>query len=135
MISREASLELLRFARVTPPGAQYRGRSVHELEGRPFLTTGRDIEPVDPAQVTGQELFGRRAIRRGALEAWSAWSASQGSPPWRLFDSGRDPGEQPELNTKRPADLQALVSHYEPWARAHGVLATPRSSPEHGAGN
>lgn len=126
---------LLRFARVIPPGAQYRGRSVHELEGRPFLTTGGDIEPVDPAQVAGQELFGHRGIRRGALKAVSAWSASQGSLPWQLFDSGRDPGEQRELNTERPADLQALSSHYELWAREHGVLATPRSSPEHGAGN
>lgn len=122
---------LLRFAGVTPPGTQYRGRSVYALEGQPFLKTTGEIEPGDPQRVSGQELFGHRGIQRGSLKAVSAWAGPRGSLPWQLFDLAGDAAEQRDLGAARPEDLGALTSLYEQWAQERGVLATPNNGPSY----
>lgn len=124
---------LLRFAGVTPPGTQYRGRNVYALEGQPFLTTQGSIEPDDTTRISGQELFGHRGIRQGSLKAVSAWAGPRGSLPWQLFDLAADSAEQRELSAERPAALGALTSLYDQWASEHGVLETPRGGPGYAA--
>lgn len=120
---------ILRFARVTPPGTAYRGRSVHELEGRPFLTAAGDPEATAEERTSGQELFGHRGIQTNSLKAVSAWRGTNGSAPWQLFDLAVDPAEQHDLSTARSEDLDALLARYRQWASERGVLETPREGP------
>jgi arylsulfatase A-like enzyme len=92
---------------------------------------GIDILPYAAGEKDGvphETLFWRmfsnqRAVRHGDLKL--VWSGPAGplSPPGRLYDVVRDPGETRDLSAERPDDLKKLQALYDAW---NATLAEPK---------
>ncbi|MCB1686919.1 MAG: arylsulfatase [Halioglobus sp.] len=83
--------------------------------------------------VLGWEFIFRRAIRQGnwkavfSREEPAVGGAGPGEEPprWRLYDLGEDLTELHDLAGKHPAVLEGLVSNWNRYAQANGVVASP----------
>ena len=107
-----------------------------ELAGAPtpapedrILPAGRSIAPllrgevetVHPEATAGWEIFGRRAIRRGAWKA--AWLAPPlGKGDWALYNLEEDPGELTDLADERPEVLTELLAAWDGYVEENGVI-------------
>jgi arylsulfatase len=119
---------LLDLAGVTHPGARYKGREVAPMRGRSlrgWLEGGAEaVHP--PGTMTGWELFGRRAVRRGAWKALYVPGAD-GVARWQLYDLARDRGEVRDLAAEHPGILAELLRGWEEYAATVGVVDEPIS--------
>ena len=114
---------LLELAGAQHPGSVYQGRPVAPLMGRSMLSllSGQAEAVHGPEHVTGWELQGRKALRKGD------WKIVYANPPWgtgrwELFDLARDRAELHDLSAARSDKLQELVAEYERWAAKTGTL-------------
>ena len=87
-----------------------------------------------PHTVLGWEFIFRRAIRQGNWKAVFSREEQhpvgqpgpgQQAPRWRLYDLGEDLTELHDLAEKHPAILEGLVSNWNRYAQANGVVASP----------
>jgi arylsulfatase len=110
----------------------YQGREVLPLRGASMLPalTGESSYVHAEDYVMGWELFGRRAIRQGdwkivwdpAAIQWEPRDPQINYDSWRLYNLAEDPSEQIDLAQKQPDRLQALLEHWESYARETGVV-------------
>lgn len=114
---------LLELAGAQHPGTTYQGRSVAPLMGRSMLAllSGQAEAVHGPEHVTGWELQGRKALRKGD------WKIVHANPPWgtgrwELFDLARDRAELHDLSAMHPEKLHELVAEYARWAAKTGTL-------------
>ncbi|WP_137970984.1 arylsulfatase [Pseudomonas sp. F(2018)] len=114
---------ILDLAGVRHPGSRWRGREVAPLRGKSWLgwLSGETGAPHDEHHVTGWELFGMRAVRKGPWKAVYI-PAPLGPESWQLYDLSKDPGEIHDLAKHEPAKLAALIEHWHEYAEETGVV-------------
>jgi arylsulfatase len=108
------------------PGTEYEGRPVFAPRGRSLVPYLRDpgAAPYSDDEPVAFEIFGHGVVFMGP------WKAIRLRPPWepnswQLFNLAADPGEQRDLAADRPELLARLVSAYEDFAAANGVIEEP----------
>jgi arylsulfatase len=110
------------------PGTFYQGRAVEPVLGKSLASwlDGRADTIHADDTVTGWELHGRRAIRKGH---WKAVSLAYPGirEPWRLFDLTNDPGETRDLSESHPDKLAELLVAWDDYVRDKGVILEPLS--------
>ncbi|CAJ2500410.1 Uu.00g032630.m01.CDS01 [Anthostomella pinea] len=112
---------ILEMAGVKHPGPRFRGRDVVTPRGRswvPFLDgRTKNVHENGMQDVTGWELFGQRAIRRGD------WKAvfTPGPDEWELFDLSKDPGEIRDRAKEEPRILRELMVEWERYYQETGM--------------
>ena len=107
------------------------------LNGKPLAPLqGTSLDPVlsekddsirGPDAWIGWELFGNRAIREGNWKLLSL-CAPFGNGQWQLYDLSSDPGETTDVSGDRPDVTQRLISHWDEYSSANGVIL-PSTSP------
>lgn len=114
---------VLELAGVAHPGTRYKGRDVAPVRGRLWVAhlgdPQRRIHPEDA--VTGWELFGQQAVRRGPYKALYV-PAPFGPAAWQLFDVRADPGETRDLAPLHPAILQEMLAHWAEYVADTGLI-------------
>lgn len=128
---------ILELAGAQHPGTSYKGREVAKVRGKswvPYLSSSStaSIDPhtaIHPEDtITGWELFGRLAVRKGK---WKATFIPQpyGPEKWQLFDLERDPGETVDLAGERKEKLKELLVAWSEYMKECGVVG---NAPEYG---
>jgi arylsulfatase A-like enzyme len=118
---------ILDLAGVAHPGATFDGRPVVPLMGKSMLAllSGQAERVHGPDHVTGWELQGRKALRKGDWKIVYS-NTPWGRAGWELFDLSRDRAEQHDLSATHPDKLRELVDEYERWAKRTGTLDLTR---------
>ncbi|KAJ1330902.1 arylsulfatase A [Microdochium nivale] len=115
---------VLDLAGVQHPGAYYRQRAIAPLRGRswlPYLTgQAATVHSGSSQDISGWELFGRRALRRGKWKAVFA-PAPQGSNSWELYDVSEDFAERNNLSGREPEVLSQLLMEWEKYYSETGM--------------
>ncbi|KAK2790502.1 hypothetical protein FQN52_005519 [Onygenales sp. PD_12] len=135
---------ILDLAGITHPHPTYRGREVVPVRGKSWLpylrsrnhttntngnTNGLTTPSIHPEDtVTGWELFGRQAVRKGR---WKAVFIQKpyGPEKWQLHDLQQDPGETRDLSEERPEKLTELLEAWDGYVREVGVAG---AAPQYG---
>lgn len=134
---------ILELAGVQHPGNLYKGREIASVRGKswiPYLkcaiaTPASTLAQTDPLTaihpedtVTGWELFGRLAVRKGK---WKATFIPEpyGPEKWQLFDLERDPGETNDLGGTEKEKLGELLTAWSQYVKEVGVVG---EAPEYG---
>ena len=114
---------LLDLAGVTHPFPNYQGREILPVRGAslvPYLFGS--VEQIhNDDHVTGWELFGRKAIRRGHWKAVFI-PAPAGPAAWQLYDLDIDPAEIHDQSEARPDILNDLLAQWQVYVAETGVL-------------
>ncbi|WP_114520795.1 arylsulfatase [Altererythrobacter sp. ZODW24] len=114
---------LLELAGVNQPEGQYEGRDVLAMQGQSWVPVleGRVAQVRTASEGLGSELFNKKAYRRGN---WKALHLHEPFGPgrWQLYDLSSDPGETKDLAADRPELLAELVSSWNNYAAANGVV-------------
>ncbi|CUS23799.1 LAQU0S12e00298g1_1 [Lachancea quebecensis] len=114
---------ILDLAEIPHPGRTFQGRNVHLPRGKtwiPYLEKFSDCIH-DGNTVTGWELFGQRAIRKGSLKAVYI-PEPLGTGKWQLFDLSKDLGETTDLSAKFPEELSDLVEYWSIYVAETGLV-------------
>lgn len=114
---------ILDLAGVTAPKGTYQDRPVARMMGasmRPHLI-GEASFIHDENHVTGWELQGRKALRKGDWKIVYA-NAPWGSDKWELYDLSTDPAELEDLALNNPEKLAELAAEYDIWAARTGTI-------------
>ena len=114
---------ILSLTSLEHPFPTYRSRAIAPVSGvswLPYLTS-QTSQIHTSESITGWELFGRRALRRGQ------WKILYIPPPhgtgrWMLYDVVDDWGETRDLGAKKPEVLKEMVALWAEWAGRNGVL-------------
>ncbi|KUI57664.1 Arylsulfatase [Cytospora mali] len=114
---------LLELAGVAHPGTAFRGREVVLPRGRSWVAhlDGRagSVHEGGVQDVTGWELFGRRAVRRGKWKA--VFEPAPGAEEWELYDLSTDLGEVHNLAGEEPGVLEELLVEWERYFAETGM--------------
>ncbi|MCU1716649.1 arylsulfatase [Pseudomonas sp. 5P_3.1_Bac2] len=115
---------ILDLAGVRHPGKRWNGRDVASVRGKSWLgyLAGETQQVHDENSVTGWELFGMRALRKGN---WKIVFLPQpiGPGAWQLYDLSKDPGETHDLAQSHPELLQELADHWQQYSEETGIVA------------
>lgn len=114
---------LLDLAGVRHPGTRWRGRDIAPVRGKSWLgyLSGETASVHDADTVTGWELFGMRAIRKGDWKAVYI-PGPIGPATWQLYDLAQDPGEIYDQAQGQPAKLAELLEHWQAYVAETGVV-------------
>jgi arylsulfatase len=127
---------ILEAAGAQKPGAQYAGRSVIPMQGSSLLPmlTGQSerVHPKD--QVTGWELGGRKALRKGDWKIVYA-NPPWGSGKWELYNLAEDRTELNDLAARYPRKLKELEAEYLRYAERTGTIDIPGLAERKGYSN
>jgi arylsulfatase A-like enzyme len=114
---------LLDTLNIQHPNTMYKGRELVPLRGKsilPYLNAGQDyIHTQD--HVTGWELFGQKALRKGAWKALFI-PAPNGPNKWQLYNLSEDAGETEDLAACYPEKLEELLADWQVYVRDNGVI-------------
>lgn len=126
---------ILQLAQTSHPGMQYKGRQIAAVRGKSWVPYLRGAESGDTLRtihsedtVTGWELFGRLAVRKGK---WKATFIPQpyGPETWQLYDLERDPGETVDLAATNKTKLKELLIAWSEYVKEVGIVG---DAPEYG---
>ncbi|MDE2371195.1 MAG: arylsulfatase [Burkholderiales bacterium] len=127
---------LLELAGAQSPGSHYKGREVAPMQGQsmlPFLT-GRSAAIHGADHVTGWELGGRKALRKGDWKlVYASWP--WGSGQWELYNLAQDRTEQHDLADEHPEKMKELLAEYQNYVKKNGVVDAPGLSNRPGYSN
>ena len=125
----------LELAGVQHPCPTYKGREVVPIRGRSWVSYLSDPKQRqyihDEETVTGWELFGRQALRKGRWKIVLI-PAPYGPGEWQLYDLIEDPGETDNLAQSQPGKLDELLGHWKEYVRDVGLAVT---APQYGVLN
>ncbi|KAJ5175772.1 uncharacterized protein N7482_001649 [Penicillium canariense] len=114
----------LELAGVAHPGQSFRGREVVPFRGKswvPFMRSHTQSIYDATLDVTGWELFGLRAIRRGDFKA--VWLPEpRGKGEWELYNVTKDPGELEDLAATHTKELEDLMVEWEKYFAETGMI-------------
>ncbi|RKG53594.1 arylsulfatase [Acinetobacter cumulans] len=114
---------LLNVLDVQHPGTQYKGRDLVPLRGKsilPYLNQQQDhIHDTD--HITGWELFGQKALRKGDWKALFI-PAPNGPNQWQLYNLAADAGETDDLAERYPEKLHELLEDWKVYVKENGVI-------------
>lgn len=113
----------LELAGVEHPGTSYQGRDIFPMNGismLPWLKGNTSlVHEKEKAHVW--ELYGRRAVRKGAWKAeWM--EPPYGSNEWELYNLEEDLGQQQNIAEKFPGKLDELQGIWENYAKEKEVV-------------
>ena len=114
---------VLELAGTAPPGKTWRGREISPIKGKswmPYLR-GEEEKIHSHDEITGWELFGRMALRKGDYKALFI-PKPHGPEKWQLFDLRTDQGEVNDLAETMPDKLAELISDFQQYALENGVI-------------
>lgn len=113
----------LDLSRTETPSSPFRGREVAPIKGRSWLPylLGDTDHIHDANEVTGWELFGRMALRKGDYKALFI-PKPHGPERWQLFDLAADPGETVDLAEREPDRLDAMIRDFQNYALQNQVI-------------
>lgn len=114
---------LLELAGISHPGAMYEGKPVVPMLGKSMLPvlSGRADTIHGPDHITGWELQGRKALRKGDWKIVFA-NTPWGMGRWELFDLSKDRAEKHDLSASRPDKVAELLAAYDEWTKKTGTL-------------
>ncbi|RCK57311.1 Arylsulfatase [Candida viswanathii] len=114
---------VLELAGVEHPGETFRGRPVAKPRGKSWVNyfAKKDKQVHDDDTVTGWELFGQLAIRKGQYKAVFI-PKPFGPEKWQLFNIIKDPGETKDLAETDPKVLEELTGHWAVYAAETGLI-------------
>ncbi|KAK6455700.1 uncharacterized protein RJT20DRAFT_119696 [Scheffersomyces xylosifermentans] len=114
---------VLELADVKHPGNTYKGREVAIPRGSSWVGyLANQKERVHSEDtVTGWELFGQQAIRKGSYKALYI-PAPFGPEKWQLFNIKEDPGETKDLAELEKAVLEELINLWAVYASETGLI-------------
>ncbi|KAI3405612.1 hypothetical protein KGF56_001630 [Candida oxycetoniae] len=114
---------VLDIAGVDHPGQEYQGRKVAIPRGKSWKNYLSGESPLvhDENTVTGWELFGQQAIRKGHFKAVYI-PKPFGPEKWQLFNIIEDPGETNDLAETKADILQELTNHWAVYAAETGLI-------------
>lgn len=118
---------MLDLAGIQHPGRIFQGREVVPIRGASWENHLRSFDLStttvhdEQEHITGWELFGLRAIRKGHWKA--VWMPEpRGKEQWELYDLSVDPGEIHDLAAKELDILAKLVQHWETYYTETGMF-------------
>lgn len=115
---------VLELATVPPVGDTFCGRQVAPVRGKSWVRHLSQLEDAvhdDNETFTGWELFGARAIRRGAWKA--VWQPEpRGKDDWELYNVEDDPGETDDRSSFEHEILRQLISDWEQYFAETGMF-------------
>ncbi|KAF5966151.1 arylsulfatase [Fusarium bulbicola] len=114
----------LELAQVQHPAPMFRGHEVAPVSGKSWMPLLSGMSPFvyDTKQdVSGWELFDKRAIRRGEYKAL-LMPPPEGSGEWELYNLTTDPGEINNLANEKPEILRALLDDWEQYFSKTGIV-------------
>lgn len=114
---------ILDLAGVRHPGNRWNGREVAPVRGKSWLgyLSAETKEVHDASSVTGWELFGMRALRKGDWKIVYIPSPL-GPARWQLYNLSQDPGEVHDLAKSHPHILEELAAHWQTYSEETGVI-------------
>lgn len=114
---------LLETLNIQHPGQQYKGRELVPLRGKSILPYLQQQQAHIHAEdhITGWELFGQKALRKGAWKALF-FPAPNGPNKWQLYNLREDVGETEDLAEHYPEKLQELLADWKVYVRENGVV-------------
>lgn len=114
---------ILDIAGVSHPGDHYKGRKVAIPKGKSWLSYLNNSKPYvhDSNTVTGWELFGQQAIRKGDFKALFI-PKPLGPNKWQLFNIKTDPGETNDLSESNLEKLTELINHWVDYVAETGLI-------------
>lgn len=114
---------VLELAGVQHPGNEYKGRKVHTPRGKSWVSylRGKQDHIHSEDTVTGWELFGQQAIRKGKYKAVYI-PKPFGDSEWQLFDIKADPGETKDLAKKESEKLNEMLTHWTDYVAETGLI-------------
>jgi arylsulfatase A-like enzyme len=127
---------LLELAGARYPATDAKGRSVVPLQGESMLAfLSGDAKRIHGADwITGWELGGRKAIRKGDWKlVYASWP--WGSGQWELYDLASDRTEQHNVAGKYPDKIMELLADYQDYVKRNGVVDAPGLSDRPGYSN
>lgn len=128
MSVRDVMPTLLELASVNLPGIEYKGRSVHPVQGRSRLSALQDASTQNrEAAVLGWEVDGNAALRKGSLKV--VYTVKDADMGWQLFDLAQDPGERNDLAEERPMDLSRLLTEWKHYAQVNNIALNDDLTP------
>ncbi|ODV84879.1 hypothetical protein CANARDRAFT_8016 [[Candida] arabinofermentans NRRL YB-2248] len=114
---------VLQLADVKHPGTLFRGRKVVEPRGKSWADylLGTSDHVHDEETVTGWELFGQQAVRKGNFKALYI-PKPYGTGKWQLFDLSKDLGEVHDLAKTNKDKLDELLNHWTQYVAETGLV-------------
>ncbi|KAK2871923.1 hypothetical protein FQN49_002700 [Arthroderma sp. PD_2] len=114
---------ILDLAGVKHPAPSYKSRPIFPMRGSSWLPYLQGQQKYIHAEdhVTGWELFGRQAVRKGD---WKALLIQKpyGPGKWQLYKLSADPGETNDLGALFPEKLAELVVEWDKYEKEVGVV-------------
>ncbi|WP_180114996.1 arylsulfatase [Acinetobacter sp. YH12140] len=114
---------LLDVLEVQHPGATYKGRDLVPLRGKSILAylNQQQDRIHDADHITGWELFGQKALRKGDWKALFI-PAPNGPNKWQLYNLIEDAGETNDLAEQYPEKLHELLEDWKVYVKENGVI-------------
>ncbi|CUM66672.1 uncharacterized protein PRCAT00004348001 [Priceomyces carsonii] len=114
---------VLELAHVKHPGELYKSRRVVKPKGASWVSylRGDSQEVHDENTVTGWELFGQQAIRKGNYKALFV-PKPFGAGKWELFNIRTDPGETKNVAAEYGEVLEDLLHHWTNYVAETGMI-------------
>lgn len=114
---------ILELAGVKHPGTTYHGRTVVEPKGKSWVKhlLGEKDTVHEEESVTGWELFGQQAIRKGPYKAVFI-PKPFGPAKWQLYDIRKDPGETNDLAVEKEDKLNEMLGHWSDYVAETGLI-------------
>ncbi|KAH6977567.1 arylsulfatase [Ilyonectria sp. MPI-CAGE-AT-0026] len=114
---------ILQLARVRHPAPNYRSRTINPMRGASWLPYLKgEVESIHKKDhVTGWELFGRQAVRKGN---WKALYISKpfGPERWQLYKLDVDQGETNDLSETYPDKMAEMIKEWDNYVTEVGVV-------------
>lgn len=114
---------LLDYLDIEHPGQAYKGRKLVPLRGQsilPYLQQHQEHIHSEE-HVTGWELFGQKALRKGNWKALFI-PAPNGPNRWQLYNLANDKGEVHDLAKQYPEKLNELLDDWANYVKDNGVI-------------
>ncbi len=99
----------------------YEGKYTPQGQSLLSLWQGSSANTSLETRVIGTELFGSKAVIKGAWKARNI-TPPMGSGEWELFNLQQDPGELNNLAANHPQVLLGLIEEYTAYSTANGII-------------
>ena len=107
------------------PGSTYKGHPVHPIMGKSIkpLLEGKVSQIYADDEPVAQEMFNNTAVFMGPWKAEKLFGPPITDGKWHLYNIRVDIGENTDLASQHPEILQKMISAYDKFAKAVGVIA------------
>ena len=118
---KDVAPTILELAGIEHPGHEYDGHTIEPMGGVSFVSLLEGHAGSDEDRVTGIELLGKRAIRKGN---WKLVHMPEpyGIDDWQLFNVSDDISESRDLSAEHPDKVKELKAYWDAYAEKNKVI-------------